>query len=63
LTFLLDPVAYPAAEVVAIYHERGDIELGYDEIKIHMLQREETIRSRLPPECARRSGASLSPTT
>ena len=48
LTSLLDPVAYPAAEVVAIYHERWDIELGYDEIKTHLLQREETIRSRTP---------------
>jgi len=48
LTSLLDPVAYPATEVVAIYHERWDIELGYDEIKTHMLQREETIRSRTP---------------
>jgi hypothetical protein len=48
LTSLLDPVAYPAAELVAIYHERWELELGYDEIKTHLLAREETIRSRTP---------------
>lgn len=48
LTSLLDPVAYPAAELVAIYHERWELELGYDEIKTHMLAREEAIRSRTP---------------
>lgn len=48
LTSLLDPVAYPAAEVVALYHERWEIELGYDEIKTHLLDRQETIRSRTP---------------
>jgi len=48
LTSLLDPKAYPAAEIVALYHERWEIELGYDEIKTHMLAREETIRSRTP---------------
>lgn len=48
LTSLLDPEAYPAAEIVALYHERWDIELGYDEVKTHLLAREETIRSRTP---------------
>jgi hypothetical protein len=48
LTSLLDPKAYPASELVALYHERWEIELGYDEIKTHMLDREETIRSRTP---------------
>lgn len=46
LTSLRDPEAYPADEVVAMYHERWEIELGYDEIKTHMLEREEAIRSR-----------------
>lgn len=46
LTSLLDPVQYPAAEIVALYHERWEIELGYDEIKTHMLARQETIRSK-----------------
>jgi hypothetical protein len=48
LTSLLDEKKYPAAELVALYHERWEIELGYDEIKTHMLDREETIRSRTP---------------
>src|SRR5450432_2410446 len=48
LTSLLDPVAYPAAEVVALYHERWEIELGYDEVKTDMLERQEAIRSRTP---------------
>ena len=46
LTSLLDAKAYPAAELVALYHERWEIELGYDEIKTHMLQSELTLRSR-----------------
>jgi hypothetical protein len=48
LTSLLDPKAYPAAEVVALYHERWEVELAYDEVKTHLLAREETIRSRTP---------------
>jgi hypothetical protein len=46
LTSLLDSDAYPADELVALYHERWEIELAYDEIKTHLLEREETIRSR-----------------
>jgi len=46
LTSLTDPEAYPAAELVEMYHERWEIELGYDEIKTHMLEREEAIRSK-----------------
>lgn len=46
LTSLLDPVQFPRAEVVAMYHERWEIELAYDEVKTHLLAREETIRSR-----------------
>jgi hypothetical protein len=48
LTSLLDPAQYPATELVALYHERWEIELGYDEIKTHMLARQETIRSKTP---------------
>jgi hypothetical protein len=44
LTSLIDPKAYPASEIVALYHERWELELGYDEIKTEMLEREETIR-------------------
>ena len=48
LTSLLDSVKYPAKEVVALYHERWELELGYDEIKTELLEREEAIRSRSP---------------
>jgi Insertion element 4 transposase N-terminal/Transposase DDE domain len=46
LTSLLDPSLYPANEIVQLYHERWEIELGYDEIKTHTLERQETLRSR-----------------
>jgi len=48
LTSLVDPVAYPASEIVALYHERWEIELGYGEVKTVMLAREETTRSKTP---------------
>jgi len=48
LTSLLDPAAYPAAEIAELYHERWELELGFDEIKTHALEREETLRSRAP---------------
>jgi hypothetical protein len=48
LTSMTDPVAYPASEIVALYHERWEIELGYGEVKTVMLAREETTRSRTP---------------
>lgn len=47
-TSLLDPHAYPAAEVIALYHDRWELENGYDEIKAHTLERLETIRSQTP---------------
>jgi hypothetical protein len=48
ITSLLDPVEYPAKEIADLYHYRWEIELGYDEIKTHMLEREEALRSRTP---------------
>lgn len=45
LTSLLDVEAYPAEEMVQLYHQRWEIELGYDEIKTELLDREEAIRS------------------
>jgi Insertion element 4 transposase N-terminal/Transposase DDE domain len=48
LTSLVDAKAYPAKELVALYHERWECELAYDELKTHMLQRHEAIRSRTP---------------
>lgn len=48
LTSLTDAEAYPAKELVALYHERWELEIAYDEIKTHLLQRHEAIRSRTP---------------
>ena len=48
ITSMLDPVEYPAAEIAELYHERWELELGYDEIKTHMLEREEALRSKKP---------------
>lgn len=46
LTSMLDPEQYPAIEMAALYHERWEIELGYDEAKTHMLERQEALRSK-----------------
>jgi Insertion element 4 transposase N-terminal/Transposase DDE domain len=48
LTSLRDPKRFPADEIAALYHERWELELGYDEIKTELLEREEAIRSRKP---------------
>lgn len=48
LTSLVDAKRYPAKEIIALYHERWELELGYDEIKTHLLERQEAIRSRSP---------------
>jgi hypothetical protein len=48
LTSLVDAEKYPAAEIIDLYHERWELELGFDEIKTHTLNREETLRSRAP---------------
>jgi hypothetical protein len=48
LTSMLDAQACPAAEIVALYHERWELEIAFDEIKTHTLEREETLRSRDP---------------
>ena len=48
LTSLVDVARYPAAELIALYHERWEMELGYDELKTVLLAREEAIRSQSP---------------
>ncbi|MBX7102357.1 MAG: IS4 family transposase [Myxococcaceae bacterium] len=48
LTSLTDAEKYPAAELVELYHERWETELAYDEVKTHLLERQESIRSRTP---------------
>jgi Insertion element 4 transposase N-terminal/Transposase DDE domain len=44
VTSMTDHEAFPASEIVALYHDRWELELGYDEIKTEMLDREESIR-------------------
>ncbi len=48
ITSLLDAEAFPANEIAEMYHERWEVELGFDEIKTHLLEREEAIRSKTP---------------
>jgi len=48
LTSLTDEVAYPSQQIVDLYHERWEIELGFDEKKTHMLESKETLRSKKP---------------
>jgi len=48
LTSLLDAERYAALEIARLYHERWEEELGYDEVKTHMLEREEALRSKRP---------------
>lgn len=48
LTSLLDPERHPATEIADLYCERWELELAYDEIKTHTLDREEAIRSKTP---------------
>jgi len=45
---LLDHEVYSAEELVELYHERWEIELAFDELKTHMLQRKECLRSKKP---------------
>lgn len=48
VTTLLDADLYPARELVVLYHERWEIELGNDELKTHQLHRHVHLRSRTP---------------
>lgn len=48
LTSLVDPLAYPASELRELYHERWELELGFDEVKTELLERQEAIRSKTP---------------
>lgn len=52
LTSLLDHHAYPEHAVRELYHERWEIELGYDELKTEMLDGAVTLRSKSPDAVA-----------
>jgi hypothetical protein len=46
LTSLLDAKAFPAAEIIELYHERWEVELGFDEKKTKMLGGKPALRSK-----------------
>ena len=48
LTSMVDPMAYPSAEIVDLYSHRWEIEMGYREMKQHLLASRFTLRSNLP---------------
>lgn len=48
ITSLLDPVLYPAKELICLYHERWEIEIGLDEIKVHQNDNRPVLRSKTP---------------
>lgn len=48
LTSMLDHRRYPAREIAALYHERWELELSFNEVKTEMLNREEALRSHSP---------------
>jgi hypothetical protein len=59
LTSLTDGEQFPADEVRAMYHERWEIELGYDELKTDVLQQQPTLRSKSAPAIAQEVWALL----
>lgn len=48
VTNLLDPLAAPALELAALYHERWEIESVFDEFKTHMRSASTVLRSKTP---------------
>lgn len=49
MSSLLDPVAAPALELAALYHERWQVEAVFDELKTHLLQGRRVLRSKKAP--------------
>jgi hypothetical protein len=45
---LVDPASHPARELIELYHERWELEVAYDELKTHMLERRESLHSKKP---------------
>jgi len=48
LTSLVEADLFPASEIVDLYHERWEIELGYDEAKTELLSATRVLRSKSP---------------
>lgn len=51
ITSLLDAEIYPAKELIVLYHERWEVEIAFDEIKTHMIDKTPCLRSRTPLGC------------
>jgi len=47
-TSLRNPGTHPAAALAALYHDRWELELAFDELKTHTLERAEALRSKAP---------------
>lgn len=47
-TTLIDADIYTAAELIELYHDRWELEIGFDELKTDMLERKECLRSKKP---------------
>jgi hypothetical protein len=45
---LLDPTAYPARDLIVLYHERWEVEITLDEVKIHQRLLPRPLRSLKP---------------
>lgn len=48
ITTILDPKAAPAKELAALYPERWEIEMAFDELKTHLRGRQTLLRSKTP---------------
>ena len=48
ITTILDPIAAPAKELAALYHERWEIETSLDELKTHLRGAQIVLRSKTP---------------
>jgi hypothetical protein len=47
-TSILDAQAHPAEEIAALYRQRWEVELGFDELKTHLLGEHVPLRSKSP---------------
>jgi hypothetical protein len=47
-TSLLNPATHPATEIAALYHERWELQLAFDELKTHTCERVEALRNKAP---------------
>ncbi len=48
LTSMIDPMRFPAMDIISLYSQRWEIELGYREMKQYLLQNRLTLRSKKP---------------